>query len=74
MREILASSQHCYGPNSTLKWENVIVSSNKEILMFVPNSKSKGFEGKIIDLYPIKDCKFCPSASLLRLNQMLTHG
>ena len=70
MGEILAPSRNSFEPKSTLKWENVVVSSGNEILMFIPYSKTKGFKGKIVDLYPIRNCKLCPSTSLLRLRKL----
>ena len=50
MGEILAPSRNSFEPKSTLKWENVVVSSGNEILIFIPYSKTKGFKGKIVDL------------------------
>ena len=70
MGEILSPFQGNFEPRSTLKWENVVFSENKEVLLFVPYSKTNGFEGKIIDLYPIKGSKFCPASSLIRLKKL----
>ena len=70
MGKILSPFQGNFEPRSTLKWENVVFSENKEVLLFVPYSKTNGFEGKIIDLYPIKGSKFCPASSLIRLKKL----
>ena len=70
MGEILAPVENGFQPGVTLMWENVVFSSNYDVLTFVPYTKSSGFEGKIIDLYPIEGSKFCPSASLRRLKKL----
>ena len=70
MGEILAPIENGFQPGVTLMWENIVFSSNYDVLTFVPYTKSSGFEGKIIDLYPIEGSKFCPSASLRRLKKL----
>ena len=70
MGEIVAPSESNFEQGVTLTWENVVISENGEALIFVPFSKTTGFKGKIIDLYPIANCVFCPVASLKRLKKL----
>ena len=70
MGEILAPVENCFESRVTPTWDNVVFSSNGDVLIFIPYTKTTGFEGKFIDLYPIKGCKFCPSASLRRLKKL----
>ena len=43
---------------------------NKEILIFIPYTKTTGFKGKFIDLYPIQSLNLCPALALIRLRKM----
>ena len=70
MGEILPSSENCFDPDTTVLWENVIFSEGKEIVIYVPYSKSTGFKGKFIDLYPVDNNCICLSASLYKLRKM----
>ena len=70
MGEILPSSENCFDPDTTVLWENVVFSEEREIVIYVPYSKSTGFKGKFIDLYPVESNCICPSASLYRLRKM----
>ena len=75
MGEIVAPLENSFEPGVTFTWENVVFSNEGEVLIFIPYSKSTGFKGKIIDLYPIASCKFCPVALLKRLKKLaLTEG
>ena len=70
MGEIVAPLENNFEPGITLTWKNVVFSNEGEVLIFIPYSKSTGFKGKIIDLYPVTNCKFCPVASLKRLKKL----
>ena len=69
MGEIVPPLENNFEPGITLTWKNVVFSNEGEVLIFIPYSKSTGFKGKIIDLYPVTNCKFCPVASLKRLKK-----
>ena len=38
--------------------------------MFVPYSKTTGFDGKILDIYPVPGSSSCPSAALFKLRDL----
>ena len=70
MGEILAPLENSFEPGITLTWENVVFSGKGEVLIFIPFCKTTGFNGNLIDLYTVENCKFCPIASLNRLKRM----
>ena len=49
MGEILPSDEKGHDPETTLLWKNVKVLNDKEIILFVPYSKTTGFKGKLLD-------------------------
>ena len=55
---------------TTVLWENVAFTDEKDVVIFIPYSKTTGFKGKFIDIYPIKGNWICPSASLYKLRRM----
>ena len=70
MGEILSPVEKSFDPKTALLWENVNFLENKEILLYVPYSKTTGFKGKFIDIYPIQKSKLCPALALIRLKKM----
>ena len=68
--EILPLLEDSFDPDTTVVWDNVKFSDEKEIVIFMPYSKTTGFKGKFIDLYPIAGSSICPSASLFKLKKM----
>ena len=70
MGEILPSDKKGHDPDTTLLWKNVKVLNDKEILLFVPYSKTTGFKGKLLDIYPLANDYRCPSAAMLRLKKL----
>ena len=70
MDEILPLLENSFDPDTTVVWDNVKFSDEKEIVIFMPYSKTTGFKGKFIDLYPIAGSSICPSASLFKLKKM----
>ena len=42
----------------------------KKIILFVPYSKTTGFKGKLLDIYPLANDRRCPSAAMLRLKKL----
>ena len=59
-----------FDPSTTLLWENVKFCENNDILVLVPYSKTTGFQGKLLDLYPIESKALCPTAALKRLKKL----
>ena len=70
MGELLPAFEKGFDPLTTLLWENIQFGDNKEIMLFVPFSKTKGFDGKIIDIYPVAVSKTCPASALIRLKKL----
>ena len=70
MGEILSLVEKSFDPKTALLWENVNFLENKEILLYIPYSKTTGFKGKFIDIYPIQKSKLCPASALIRFKKM----
>ena len=70
MGEILSPVEKSFDPKTALLWENVNFLENKEILLYIPYSKTTGFKGKFIDIYPIQKSKLCPASALIRFKKM----
>ena len=66
MGEILPHLENSFDPNTTVLWKNVVFTDEKDKTIFIPYSKTTGFKGKFIDIYPIKGNNICPSASLYK--------
>ena len=70
MGEILPNGEKEFDPHTTLLWQNISFGDNKEILIFVPYSKTTGFDGKLLDVYPIEGSNLCPASALIRLRKL----
>ena len=70
MGEILSPSEKSFDPSTTLLWENVKFCDNNEIIVLVPYSKTTGFQGKLLDLYPLDKKALCPTAAMKRLKRL----
>ena len=53
MGELLPSHTKNHNPDTTLLWKNVKILSDEDILLLVPYSKTTGFKGKVLDIYPL---------------------
>ena len=73
MGELVPTYEKNFDPSTTLIWENVKFLEDGEILIFIPYSKSTGFQGKVVDVFKIESNKNCPAASLHRLKSK-THS
>ena len=51
-------------------WANVKFLEKKEILILIPYSKTTGFKGKLLDIFPLKDKTMCPASALRRLKKL----
>ena len=54
MGELVPTSKNSFGPATTLTWDNVKFLENKEALIFIPYSKTTGFNGKVVDVFTIE--------------------
>ena len=70
MGEILSPSEKTFDPKTGLLWGNVKFFSEKEVIMFIPYTKTTAFGGKFIELYPIKGSNLCLASALIRLRRM----
>ena len=70
MGELLPSFERNFDPKTTLLWGNVKFMSENEILILIPYCKTKGFEGKLIDLYPLPGDSKCPVAAISLLKKL----
>ena len=70
MGELLPSFERNFDPKTTLLWGNVKFMSESEILILIPYCKTKGFEGKLIDLYPLPGDSKCPVAAISLLKRL----
>ena len=57
-------------PKTTVLWGNVKFLDQKEAIIHVPFCKTKGFKGKIIDIYRLRNDAKCPAAALDKLRKM----
>ena len=70
MGEILSPQEKKFNCSSTLLWANVKFLEEKEILILIPYSKTTGFKGKLLDIFPLKDKTLCPASALRRLKKL----
>ena len=70
MGELLPTHDNGFDPFTTLLWHNIKFRDENEILVFVPFSKTTGFNGKILDIYPVPGSSSCPSAALTKLRNL----
>ena len=67
MGELLPFGENAFDPHTSLLWKNVKFMSDNEVLVLIPYSKTKGFTGKLIDLYPLSGDSKCPVAAIRTL-------
>ena len=70
MGEILSPHDKKFDSTITLLWRNVKLFDDKEILVLVPFSKTTGFNGKLLDIFPLRDIGLCPASALARLKKL----
>ena len=70
MGELLPCFEKNFDPMTTLLWGNVKFLSESEVIILIPYCKTKGFEGKLIDLYPLTGDSKCPVAAISLLKKM----
>ena len=70
MGKLLAPNEKTFDAATSLKWENVKFIAEKEVLIFVPFTKTTGFKGCMLDVFPLSGEKTCPSAALSVLKEM----
>ena len=67
MGELLCSNEKSFDPRTTFLWENVMIHKEKDCVLFIPYTKTTGFEGKLVDIFPLYKDNKCPCAALARL-------
>ena len=70
MGELTCNTERNYDKNTTLLWGNIKFLENKECIMFIPFTKTAGFDGCLVDIFPIKDDKKCPASAIVKLKNM----
>ena len=70
MGELLAPTGNWTDNSTTLVWGNLKLMENTEYLMFIPFTKTKGFEGSFVDIFPIENKNICPVRALKKLQKM----
>ena len=69
MGELLLLHEKLYDQKTTLLWDNEKFNNDNAILIRIPYSKTKGFKGKLLDIYPLPDDRKCPVAALVMLKK-----
>ena len=70
MGELLPSHEKSYDPLTAITWKKINFTSEKEILIFVPFTKTTGLKGKIVDIFQIENDSKCPVAAIKKLKRM----
>ena len=70
MGELLPFCENAFDPHTSLLWKNVKFMSDNEVLVLIPYCKTKGFAGKLIDLYPLSGDSKCPVAAIRTLKRL----
>ena len=71
MGELVALNEKDFDPTTTLTWGNVSFDGNKEIVIFVPYTKTTGFKGKVLDVFYMEGNNLCPASALKKLRSMV---
>ena len=67
MGELLCEQEWENSNKTVLTWKNVKFVNDKECMVYIPYVKTKGFEGKILDIFPIENNSTCPAKALAKL-------
>ena len=70
MGELLLLHEKLLDQKTKLLWDNVKFINDNAILIRIPNSKTTGFKGKLLDIYPLPDDRKCPVAALVILKKL----
>ena len=70
MGELLTENEYKFNSAKTVTWEQVMFTDEKECTIFVPYSKTRGFEGKFLDIFRLKNSNCCPAAALCKLKKL----
>lgn len=72
--ELLAPRRLGFDKATTLKWADVAFLENGEILITLPYTKTTGFKGDCLTLYPLVNDAKCPVKAVKRLKSSLTRN
>ena len=67
MGELLCENEWVYCKDTVRTWRNVKQTDDNEWIVYVPYVKTKGFEGKILDIFLIEKNSTCPATALSEL-------
>jgi hypothetical protein len=70
MGEILCDYTDCVDVTSSLLWKHVKFLSDSEILVFLPCTKTKKYNGDFVDIFALKNNTCCPVSALKMLMQL----
>lgn len=71
MGEILTCNATSFDPGTNVTWENLKFTKEGEIVIYLPYTKTMGFKGDFIDLFPFPKKNYCPVENLHKLRKML---
>jgi len=67
MGELLCEQEWENSKKTVLTWKNVKFVNDNECMVYIPYVKTKGFEGKILDIFPIENNSTCPAKALSKM-------
>ena len=67
MGELVCKHENNLKQENTLTWNNVNFLSDQGVLLFIPHTKTTGYRGAFIDIFPIENSPYCPAAALRKL-------
>ncbi len=56
-----------FDPKTTVVWENIVKTDEGELLIFLPFTKTSGFKGFFLDIFPMHGCNYCPVKAIVEL-------
>jgi hypothetical protein len=70
MGEILCDYTNSVDVTASLLWRHVKFLSDSEILVFLPCTKTKKYNGDFVDMFALKNNPCCPVSALKKLMQL----
>lgn len=70
MGELLCAKIYENDSKFDLLWGGVKFLSNNEAIILIPFTKTTGYKGCMLDVFPTKNSKICPALALLKLKKL----
>ena len=70
MGELIPSQSNGFNDSKILKWGNIRFLPKNEAVIFVQYTKTRGYKGDFIDIFPFPKSNYCPSSNLLKLRSI----